>query len=743
MTDEPISAEAGGIEGGYTLALRPGTRVGERYVVLRLLAGTSDFALTYLGHDSHNDVAVVVKELLPRGLVGRSGSARVRAHSPEADKEFGRVLRRFVREGEILVDLRHPALAGAVDVVEDHGTGYLVMPRHETLRLSDHLPTVGGRLTTSEAVAFTDGLLGALETLHAEGILHREVSPSTVHVRHDGAPLLLGLGAWRHVPGRNREPVAGFDPIEQYGGRDVGPWSDVYGAAAVLYYLVTGTTPVSAIERAGGAQLRSPGVWAADMSPPMATAIVRGLSLAPEGRPHSAAELRRHLADAAAMSAEPTLPRVIAGLPPELAAHPGAANTSYRDDETAAVPFTLNSFGVVVPRNDGGVERTFKRVVDAAARLARRRTAERKEDAPAFDAPDPPKFDMPAVAAPAAAPAEALEPPPAETNETGGVTPPDTPPVAAGRRLDPVYDAKHVRTMPVEDERPEPGVPAPTAASPELDVALQSLSSEATSIVPTTEPAPMVVARAEKTSVVAAPEPSSDLVPSEPRVLMPTRRRRTPALIAAGLVAAGLIAAVAVPTALRARGASDRTARATPTREPARAAVAVSTPTMIASRLPSVDSARVIPQGAAAASKPPAAPPAATAGQKSAAPTRTASSGEVTPSIPRMPTIAAPQFTLPTSTGAPQLLAGDLVVDARSRVSVAGEQADQGNYAAARQTLAAALARLDSAAARASDSESLRGVRREIEAAQKRTAEACGAESDLRRRHGQTPLSCP
>lgn len=705
MMDEPISADAGGVEAAYTLALRPGTRLDGRYVVLRLLAGTSDFALTYLAHDSRDDIAVVLKELLPRGLVGRSGEGALRAHSPDAEREFGRVLRRFVREGEILIDLRHPALPGALDVVEDHETAYLVMPRHDALRLSEHLPSVGGRLAMGEAVSFVDGLLGALATLHGEGILHREVSSSTVHIRQDGSPLLLGLGAWRHVPGRNREPVAGFDPIEQYGGRDVGPWSDVYGAAAVLYYMATGTTPVSAIERAGGAQLRSPGAWGADVSPPMATAIVRGLSLTPEGRPHSAAELRRHLADAAAMAAEPTLPRVIGGLPSELAAQAGAGNAGYRDDEQTAVPFTLNSFGVVVPRDDGGMERTLRRVVDVAARLTRRRPAERRDDPAVVDA----------------APAPAVDISPDATL--------DQPPAAAGRRLDPVYDAEHARAVPVEDARPE------------LDTALMAMASEGTSVVPASEPTAVVLSPTHEAPIVAETEQAAEVTASASRVLMPTRRRRMPLILAAAVLGlAGVAAAVALPTALRARAARDSGARRAAARQTASPSPTAAVPLALASRAAEIDSARIVLQGSAIPSKASAtsgSPPA------KAAPTRTSSSGEVAASLPNVPKIAAPEFTLPATTGAPQLIAADLVVDARSRVSVAGEQADQGNYAAARQTLAGALARLDSAAARASDTESLRGVRREIEAAQKRNSEACGAESELRRRHGQTPLSCP
>ena len=702
MADEPISAEAGGVDAGHSLALRPGTRLGDRYVVLRLLADASDFALTYLAHDSRADAAVVVKELLPRGLVGRSSGHATRPHSPDAEREFARVLRRFVREGEVLADLRHPALPAATDVVEDLGTAYLVMPRHDAMRLGDYLPTVGGRLATNSAVAFTEQLLGGLEVLHAEGILHREVSPNTVHVRPDGSPLLLGLGAWRHVPGRSREPVAGFDPIEQYAGRDVGPWSDVYGAAAVLYTLVTGNAPVSAIERAGGAQLRSPGVWARDVSPPMASAMMRGLSLAPDGRPHSAAEFRRQLEEAALMGSESSLPRAMAALPTELTISPtgGPAGAGYHDEEPVAVPFTLNSFGVVVPRADTGMDRTLKRVADVAARLTRRRPAEDEEPAPALvEAPQPP-------------------------------------PTAAGRRLDPVYDAAHARAVP-SDEGTAVLDPAFGVAPQGTAVARTTDEPPATALVPT---------GAEATELVAS---------SAARVLVPAPRRRTPWVVGVVLALLALAAAITVPTALRARasaGAADGRVTARPIATPVTAA-ARPAPTPNG---PPTDSLPVAPQGIAMTSGSTTANASTAAGGATTAnvprPAERASASQSsraqsTPAsrsaeVPRLPDIAAPVLSLPSAPSSSNTIAADVAVDARSRVSVAGEQADQGNYAAALRTLADALARLDSAAARASDSESLRGVRREIEAARKRTADACGAESELRRRHGQAPLTC-
>src|SRR5205085_1525307 len=79
-------------------------------------------------------------------------------------------------------------------------TVYLVMDRHETQSLADFVHAAQGRLAPAEAGRIIQQLLSALELLHAESIIHRDLSPRTVHVAAGGAALLLEFSARRHLP---------------------------------------------------------------------------------------------------------------------------------------------------------------------------------------------------------------------------------------------------------------------------------------------------------------------------------------------------------------------------------------------------------------------------------------------------------------------------------------------------------------------------------------------------------------
>jgi hypothetical protein len=84
----------------------------------------------------------------------------------------------------------------------------------------------------------------------------------------------------------------------------------------------------------------------------------------------------------------------------------------------------------------------------------------------------------------------------------------------------------------------------------------------------------------------------------------------------------------------------------------------------------------------------------------------------------------------------------ELLVDERSRLANGQDQADQGNYAVARRTFRSAIAQLDSVAPRYPDSQSIRNLRREIEQADTRAAQACAAEDEMRKRRGEEARAC-
>ncbi|MGO8954775.1 MAG: serine/threonine protein kinase, partial [Rhodomicrobium sp.] len=98
-------------------------------------------------------------------------------------------------------------------------------------------------------------LLEALQLVHSNGLLHRDISPDNIIVRQDNTPVLIDFGSARRAQtgAENMSAVvkAGFSPLEQYStvASDQGPWSDIYSLGGTLYFAVTGKAPPPSPDR--------------------------------------------------------------------------------------------------------------------------------------------------------------------------------------------------------------------------------------------------------------------------------------------------------------------------------------------------------------------------------------------------------------------------------------------------------------------------------------------------------------
>lgn len=277
------------------------------------IVGEGGFGIVYLAYEAALDRVVAIKEYLPSAIAGRTGNQSVMVRSQLNNNAFASGLKNFMREAQMLAKFSHPALVEVHRVWEQNSTAYMAMRYYEGKTLREW------RLTNEDfdearIRRLLEPVMDALSLLHAQNVLHRDVSPDNILMRGSGAPVLLDLGAARLVIGGMTQALTtilkpGYAPIEQYvddGTMHQGPWTDVYGLGAVLYYMLTGVAPPQAVARMITDPIRNmTSKVRVPVSPAFIEAVIAALAVRPENRFQSVDELRDALGWTEPLPAEP------------------------------------------------------------------------------------------------------------------------------------------------------------------------------------------------------------------------------------------------------------------------------------------------------------------------------------------------------------------------------------------------------------------------------------------------------
>ncbi len=265
--------------------LRPRTLLRGRYLVGRVL-GHGGFGITYIGWDTVLGVKLALKEFFPKDCAVRAeGATEVKPYSGELGEKFEEGLRSFLTEARTLARFEgHPNIVGVRDFFPENGTAYLVMRYLEGCNLREHLKRRGGKLPWNEALSIMVPAMEALMAIHAQGVLHRDVSPDNIFITRSGEVKILDFGAARQALGQSISLSVilkpGYAPEEQYRSHgQQGPWSDVYAAAATLYRCVTGKVPPESLDRLAEDTLRPPSELDVDIAPAAEAALLKGMAL--------------------------------------------------------------------------------------------------------------------------------------------------------------------------------------------------------------------------------------------------------------------------------------------------------------------------------------------------------------------------------------------------------------------------------------------------------------------------------
>ena len=155
---------------------------------------------------------------------------------------------RAEREAQLAARLNHPHIVAIFDLVAEGDAHWLVMEYVQGRTLGQRV-SEEGPLDPEEARVVLAQAADALAAAHNAGILHRDVKPSNILIRHDGSVKLTDFGIARATAdvtltqtGLVTGSPAYLAPEVASGGR-ASSASDVWALGATLYHALEGHPP--------------------------------------------------------------------------------------------------------------------------------------------------------------------------------------------------------------------------------------------------------------------------------------------------------------------------------------------------------------------------------------------------------------------------------------------------------------------------------------------------------------------
>ncbi len=282
-----------------------GSRVGDYEIIARLKSG--GMATLFLGRRG--------------GAAGFSRHVAIKVVHPHLGRDSSFV-RMFVDEAKLSARINHPNVVHVEELGEADGTHFLVMEYVHGCSLSDMLKALSriGRkmapnLSVWLAMKVLEGLHAAHELRDGErellNVVHRDVSPQNVLIAQTGNVKLIDFGIAK-ARGRQQQTATGalkgklsYMPPEQAYGQPLDRRADIYALGIVLWEMLTmrrlfkSDNDLAMIDEVRNPRVSPPSAYSPEIPPALDAAVMWALTPDKDGRPATALELRRRLAEAA------------------------------------------------------------------------------------------------------------------------------------------------------------------------------------------------------------------------------------------------------------------------------------------------------------------------------------------------------------------------------------------------------------------------------------------------------------
>jgi len=209
-----------------------GKKLGQ-YILLEQL-GEGGMAKVYNALDSRVDRNVAIKVILP---------------SKRTSSVF---LQSFEREAKVLAKLTHTNIVKVLNYGVENGQPYLVMEYVPGGTLKE---AMNQKLPWQTAAAILTPIAKALDYVHQQQVVHRDVKPSNILLQEDLTPMLSDFGILQLLESKDEKIDSAigtglgtpeYMPPEQSMGRDVDFRADIYSLGLVFYEMITGQKPYTA-----------------------------------------------------------------------------------------------------------------------------------------------------------------------------------------------------------------------------------------------------------------------------------------------------------------------------------------------------------------------------------------------------------------------------------------------------------------------------------------------------------------
>ena len=270
------------------IELQPGTTLNNGKYVIEKKIGAGGFGITYQAIQSGLNRTVCIKEYFLSGKCGRNSQAKTVFLQDISEEIYEKYRISFVKEAQILASLNHPNIVDIIDIFDENNTSYMVMPFIEGTPLQKIIEN-NGKLQYADAINYIAQITSAIDFIHKQHILHRDIKPDNIMITHDYKAILIDFGNARQfeqdqVKAHTSIYTRGYAPPEQYSPNTrKGSYTDIYALGATLYFVLTGVEPIDSAIRTIDI-LKEPKEYNPNIPEEVNRTIMKAMELKPEKR---------------------------------------------------------------------------------------------------------------------------------------------------------------------------------------------------------------------------------------------------------------------------------------------------------------------------------------------------------------------------------------------------------------------------------------------------------------------------